>query len=121
MEPTTTTMVILNEAMQIFISLLFTAVSGFAINWLRTSSTAAKYKLNNDRIEATIANAIDYAENATKKVAMDGLAKKKYAIKYIEGIDPSIIKEKGDSLELMIDRKVYQKFGINKIPSQKAE
>lgn len=117
----TTTMVILSEALQIFISLLFTALSGFAISWLRTSSTAKKYKLNNDRIEATIANAIDYAENATKKASMDGLAKKQYAIKYIEGIDPSIIREKGDSLELMIDRKVYQKFGINKTPLQKTE
>ena len=90
----------------VVISVVTTILGVYAKNWLRTSATAKKYELDNNYIENVLNNAVLYAEQAGKRVAAKGIEKQKLAYSYIDTIDKGLVKEQGNKLEMMLDRKV---------------
>jgi uncharacterized protein HemY len=93
------------------VTVIFGFISAKVKHFLDTNELVAKYNLRNEQVERTLANAVMYAETAVRQSVNKQIAKKDLAMKYIDKIDPAIISEYGDKLDLMLDRKVVSVFG----------
>lgn len=106
----TTTQEIIYQIMALIISGVFVLIGAYI--------KSLKYVKDNERIERIIDNAVSYAEQFGKGYAVDAskelASHEKLAVakEYINKIDKKIITKYANELELMIDRKVAQKFGI---------
>jgi uncharacterized protein HemY len=104
-----------SEIVSILVGTIVTVIFGFIStkvkHFLDTNELVAKYNLRNEQVERTLANAVMYAETAVKQAANKQIAKKELAMKYIDKIDPAIVSEYGDKLDMMVDRKVVAVFG----------
>lgn len=96
------------EAVAIIISLVAGVIGYYGKKFLETNEFVAKYNLNNEKTERILANAVAYAERMGKEKAKEHISKRDYAIKYIDSVSPELIKEYGDKINLMLDRKVEQ-------------
>ena len=97
------------------IGLVITAVGGLLGKYLLNLN----YVKNNEKIERTLENAINWAEATAKKYLvahskkMVGSEKLATAKKYLDKIDPALVSKYGDKLDLMIERKINQLFVKN--------
>ena len=100
------------EIIKVVFSVVGLVLAYYIKRWLATSSFAKKYEINNIITERTIDNAVMYAEKKGLEYSVKGIEKRKLAIEYLDEINPKLVAKYGDKLELMIDRKVAQKFGV---------
>ncbi len=96
------------EVATTIIAIIFGLIAYYGKRFLTTNEYAIKYNLNNEATERILENAVLYAEAKAKGLAKDQINKRELSIKYIDSIKPELIKEYGDKLEIMLDRKVQQ-------------
>lgn len=83
-------------------------ITFYSKRWLETSSTAKKYELDQIITEKVIYDAVKYAEDQGRQLAVKGIEKKKFANEYIDAINPELVVKYGDKLSIMLDRKVAE-------------
>ena len=103
---------IVYEVMKMIVSVVGLILAYYVKQWLATNAFAKKYELDNIITERTIDNAVTYAEKKGLEYGVKGIKKKELAMTYIDKIDPKLVAKYGDKLDIMVDRKVAQKFGV---------
>jgi hypothetical protein len=106
----TATAQIVYQLAALIISTVTTIVGFYVKSWLKANKYVKEYNLYNEKVERTLDNAVMYAEVAIKKYSKDQISKRYLALKYLDNIDPEMVAKKGAKLELMLDRKVAQRF-----------
>ena len=100
------------EVMKMLISAAGLVVTYYLKQWLATNAYAKKYSTELGITERTIENAIDYAEKKGLEYSVKGIKKKELSYAYLNKVNPELVKKYGDKLDIMIDRKVAQRFGL---------
>lgn len=96
---------------QLFILVITAALSAasyYGIKWLKTSALAKKYNVDTARVEDILEKAVIYATGFGEAKARDYVTKKNLSIKYLESVDPTMVKQYGDKLNDMIKRKAFE-------------
>ncbi len=106
----TATAEIVYQLAAIFISAITGIVGMYVKSWLKTNKYAKEYNLYNEKVERTLDNAVMYAEATAKKYAGEQISKRELSLKYLDMVDPEMVAKQGTKLELMLDRKVAQRF-----------
>ena len=96
------------ELASLVITAVVTILGIYIRNFINTNKTIAKYNFDNERTERLLTNAILFAENKAKQMAKDGINKRDLSIKYLDDISPDVVKQNGDKLQLMLDRKLEE-------------
>lgn len=91
-----------------FIVAIMSAFSYYGLKWLKTSELAKKYQIDTDKLEGLLEKAVTYAAGYGENKARDYASKKNLSIKYLESVDPAMVKMYGDKLETMIQRKAFE-------------
>jgi len=102
------------EVMKMLISAAGLIITYYLKQWLATNTTAKEYATELGITERTIENAVDYAEKKGLEYGVKGIEKKKLSYDYLNIVDPKLVSEYGSKLSIMIDRKVAQRFGLDK-------
>jgi len=106
----TATAEIVYQFTAIILSAVSTIVGVYVKQWVKTNQYVVEYKLYNDKVENLLDNAISFAEAKARHGIHDGIARKKFAMEYLDTISPDVVHKEGTKLSLMIDRKVEQKL-----------
>ena len=101
-----------HEIIKVVFSIVGLVLAYYIKQWLATNSFARKYEFNNIMTERTIDNSVMYAEKKGLERSARGIEKRKLAKKYLDEINPELVAKYGNKLDLMIDRKVAQRFGV---------
>ena len=106
------------EALMIIIGVAITAASGYASIYLHKKTTMDKYGFDQEAVERILDNAVHYSESVASKLSKIGaesadkklssIEKLRLARTYINKVEPSLISKYGDTLDVMITRKVSQ-------------
>ncbi len=113
----TTTQELIYQFMALLVSGILTVLGAYLKKFIQTKIDVEKYGFENERVERIIDNAINFAEQKGKEFAktqsksLAGSKKLEVAREYINKIDKQIVSNYGDKIDLMIERKVAQKFG----------
>lgn len=99
---------ILVQLFIIVITSLLSVMSYYGIKWLKTSVLAKKYNIDTERVEHLLEKAVIYASGYGETKARDYITKKNLSIKYLESVDPALVKQYGDKLNDMIKRKAFE-------------
>ena len=113
-----------NATQEIIYQLLAIIVSGtvgvvgmYAKAYIKNKMEKMDYEFDNSRVERILNNAVTYSEDYGKQIAritakkLASTEKMDIAKRYISKVSPDVIENYGRELELMIDRKVAEKFG----------
>lgn len=90
------------------LTVLFATISFGVGYWLKHSTAAAKWKLNNDKVESILQDAVHFAEGVSKAVAANAVNKKGASIDYFNKVAPELVKQYGDAIGVMVERKANQ-------------
>lgn len=110
----TTTQELIYQLLTLVASGVLATIGAYLSTYIKTKIDVTKYGFENDKLERIITNAVDYAEQKATSYAkkhslsLAGSQKLDYARNYINMVDRNIVKDYGDSLKLMIERKVEQ-------------
>ena len=96
------------QAVTVGLTVLFALITFGVLYWIRHSSAAAKWNLNNEKTEATLKHAIDFAEGLAKSTASGVVNKKGASVDYFNKVAPELVKQYGSALDSMIERKAAE-------------
>ena len=107
--------VLLKDVVTLVITTVITIIGFYITSYLQSNkfvAIAEKYKLDNERIERVLANALAYAESTSKKLSVDAMndreAKYNLAKNYIIEVAPDIMDKENKNIDMMLGRKEEQ-------------
>lgn len=107
--------VLLKDVVTLVITTVITIIGFYIRSYLQSNkfvAIAEKYKLDNERIERVLANALAYAESTSKKLSVDAIndreAKYNLAKNYITEVAPDIMDKENKNIDMMLGRKEEQ-------------
>jgi len=110
----TTTQELIYQLLILVASGVLATIGAYLKSYIKTKIDVTRYGFENDKLERIITNAVDYAEQKAScyakkhSASLAGSQKLNYARTYINMVDQNIVKDYGDSLKLMIERRVEQ-------------
>lgn len=99
---------VLVQLFLIVITGLLSILGYYGIKWLKTSEYGKRHALETVKLEAFLEQAVVFASGVGEKVVRDYVTKKDLSIKYLNSVDPSIVKKYGDNINTMIKRKAFE-------------
>jgi len=117
----TGTQELLIQSMEIGLSALAIIIGYYVKNFVKDKAIAEKLGMDRTELNAKIDDAINYAEEASRRTFIESVKKKDIANQYLDKVHPELYKEYGDKLEMIIDKRVGETFNIDKPTVKKEE
>ena len=101
---------VLAELLNILLSVIGIIATYYVNKWLSTNATAKKYELDKIITEDLVNDAIIYAEDYGRRKGLKGILKKEIANRYIDEMNPKLVRKLGSRMGKVIDKQVAKKF-----------